>query len=199
MKKRRFALLGLALLCAGLLAYLFAGTVRDLLILPLAYYLWQLLQVYRAVPQQLFWAALVVVGILVALPTLLDISLKSREKEKQPDRRGQVELLAQALEHRGRGIYFKWQLANTLGELAQRILAYQERLLPGRKLRARDWAPPAEVEAYLDAGLNTTFADYPLRGRLGGLPDSPLDIDPELVVNYLESQWESDEHDTQPQ
>jgi hypothetical protein len=194
MRIRRIVFLGLALLGAGLLAYLFAGTVRDALILPLAYYLWQALQLYRAVPQQLYWAALAVVGLLVALPALLDISLRSQEKEKQRDRRGQVELLAQALEHRHQGIYFRWQLANTLGELAQRILSYQERLLPGRKLRARDWTPPPEVEAYLDAGLNTTFADYPLPGRFGTLPDTPFDIDPETVVSYLESQWESNEH-----
>jgi hypothetical protein len=167
-----------------------------MIILPLAYYFWQLLQVYRAVPQQLFWAALVVVSLILLLPALLNFSLGRMEQEKQPDRRGQVESLAQGLEHRGRGIYFKWQLANMLGELAQRILAQQERLLPGRKLQGRDWQPPPEVANYLDAGLNSTFADYPVPGRFGRRPATPLDIDPESVVSYLETQWETDEHGT---
>ena len=194
MNRRLLVVVGLVVLAAALLAYLFAGTVRDLFILPLAYDLWQLLQFYRAVPQQLFWAALVVISLFLLLPALLNFSLKGREGEKQPDRRGQVESLAQGLEHRGRGIYFKWQLANMLGELAQRILAQQERLLPGRKLYGRDWQPPPDVEKYLDAGLNSTFADYPVPGRFGRRPPTPLDLDPESVVSYLESQWETDEH-----
>lgn len=192
--RRRLAILGLVVIGTGLLAYLLAGTVRDQIILPMAYYLWQLLQFYRAVPQQLLWAALVIVGLLVLLPTLLGFSLGGRDRDRKPDRRGPVETLAQALDKRGPGIYFRWQLANMLGELAQRMLAHQERLLPGRKLRGHEWAPPPEVDRYLDAGLNTTFADYPVPGRLGRRPQTPLDIDPESVVSYLESQWETDEH-----
>jgi hypothetical protein len=195
MKRRQIIVYGGILLAAGVLAYSFAGTVRETIILPLAYYLWQLARIYRAIPQQLYWAALIVIVLYFVVITLYDISLGADSGRKDAPHRGQVETLSRALEQRHRGIYFKWQIANMLAEVALNILNYQERLLPGRKLQGRIRNLPGEVEKYLDAGINTTFADYPTPSRFRPTPTTPFDIDLDLVVGYLESELETDEHD----
>ena len=95
---------------------------------------------------------------------------------------------------RQRGVYFKWQIANLLAEIAMNILNYQERLLPGRKLLGRIRKLPPEVEKYLDAGVNTTFADYPAPQRFRRTPTTPFDVDLDLVVGYLEMDEHDDHH-----
>jgi hypothetical protein len=199
MRRRWLVSAGAVLLAAGFLAYFFAETVRQAVILPLMYFFWRAAQFYHAIPQQLVWAALVVIVVYLVGLTFLDLSLgKSKEKEKIV-RHGQVESLARTLDRRNEGTYFKWQIANMLGELAQDILSYQERLVPGRRLRGRGWQPPPEVARYLDAGLNTTFADYPGRGRFGTSAPSPnFDTNLDLVLGYIESQLEAEEHDDNP-
>jgi len=195
MKRRRIALYGAIVLLVGVLAYSFAGTVREFIILPLAYYLWELGRFYRAIPQQLYWAALIVIVLYFVVITLYDISLGTDSGRRGRPHRGPVESLSQALEQRQRGIYFKWQIANMLAEVAMNILNYQERLLPGRRLKGRVRKLPPEVEKYLDAGIHTTFADYPTPSRFRRTPTTPFDIDLELVVGYLEFELETDEHD----
>jgi hypothetical protein len=195
MKRRQLILYGGLLLAAGVLALSFAGSVREFIILPLAYYVWQLGRFYRAVPQQLYWAALIVAVFYFVVITLYDISLGSESGRKDPPHRGPVESLSRALDQRQRGVYFKWQIANMLAEIAMNILNYQERLLPGRKLLGRTRNLPPEVEKYLDAGVNTTFADYPAPNRFRRSPSTPFDVDLDLVVGYLESELEMDEHD----
>jgi hypothetical protein len=193
--RQRIIFLAAVLLAAAVLAYSFAETVRDRLIAPLAYDFWQLGHYYRAIPQQIFWAGLIMVVLYLILLTVSDFTLRSGGGEKRAVRRGPVESLARNLEQRNQGIYFKWQIANQLAGLALDILKHQKRLFPGRKLRGRDWNPPPEVEKYLDAALNTTFADYPLPRRLGPRPITPFDADIEPVLDFLESELETDEHD----
>jgi len=188
-------LFGVLLLAAAVFAYAFAETVRDNLIAPLAYDFWELGQIYRAIPQQIYWVALIVVVLALTLLTINDLTIRSGSPEKRAVLRGPVESLSRSLEQRNRGIYFKWQIANQLAGLAADILSHQQRLLPGRKLRGRDWNPPPEVEKYLDAAINTTFADYPVPGRFGARPVTPFDTDIEPVLDFLEAELEADEHD----
>lgn len=195
MKRRQIAVLGGIGLLAGVLAFSFAGTVREFIILPMAYYLWELGRFYRAVPQQLYWAALIVIVLYFVAITLYDMSLGADSGRKDSPHRGRVEALARALEQRHRGVYFKWHIANMLAEVAINILNHQERLLPGRKLQGRIHNPPPEVEEYLHAGISTTFADYPTPGRFRRPSATPFDVDLDLVVGYLESELETDEHD----
>jgi hypothetical protein len=191
MKSRWLLIAGGLLLGAALLAYSFAETVRQAVILPVLYFLWRAAQFYHAIPQQLVWAALIVIVVYFVGSMLVDLSLAKGQERETIVRRGRVESLAQTLDRRNEGTYFKWQVANLLGELALDILTYQERLLPGRRLQGRGWQPPREVARYLDAGLNTTFADYPASRPLGKRMPSPnFDTDLDLVLDYVESQLE---------
>jgi hypothetical protein len=46
------------------------------------------------------------------------------------------------------------------------------------------------VERYLEAGLNTSFVDYPSPKRFQHSAPTPLDLDPQEAIAYLESQME---------
>jgi hypothetical protein len=195
--KRRYWLAGaLILISVGVLAYFLAGEVRDYVLLPLAYQLWVLWQVYRTVPQQLLWMVIVLVLLYLTVSIFYGTSLRKSQAQQQYDFRGAVESLSVAITNRSRGIYFKWRLANILANVAAYILKAQERRLPGRRLTGRDWNPPPGVEAFLDAGINTTFADYPVPGFFQPPPETPFDIDLEPVVAFLESELEMDKHDS---
>lgn len=199
MNRRRLLVLGAALLAAAFLAYAFAEPIRQAVILPLAYFFWRAGQFYHAIPEQVVWAALIVVIVYIIGLTFLNLSLGAEQQKKEIVRRGQVETLSRSLERRGDGVYFKWHIANLLGDIALDILTYQERLLRGRRLRARGWEPPPEVDRYLDAGLNTTFAEYPSAGRFARMaPTANFDVDLDLVVDYLENQLEADDYDHHP-
>ena len=67
---------------------------------------------------------------------------------------GEVETLAGWIARARRGNYFKWQLANRLGRVAQRL----EELSGGP---AGDLAVPNAVQAYLSAGIGRSFVDFP--------------------------------------
>ena len=205
MTSRRLLIVAGALLAAGLLAFYFADLVRDEVILPLAYFLWRAGQLYRAIPQPLVWAAVVVIIIYFTGLGLVDLRLSAGgEKQKGAVPKGEVETLARSLALRADGTFYNWQVANLLGETAVDILRFQERYLPGRHLRGRGWGPPDEVQAYLDAGLHTTFADYPpgrprgrfaiFRSMIEGRPEpTPFEMDVGRVVEFLESQLEAGE------
>jgi hypothetical protein len=192
---RRIFIAGGVLVIAGWLAYTFSDVVREDVVLPLAYRLWFLVQAYRAVPQQVYWAILLIALLYFIVSIVYGTSLIGPQEEQRSVPRGQVEQLAEAIEHRGKGIYFKWRIANLLAEIAAYILNYQERRSPGRKLSGRDWNPPPAVNTYLDAGINTTFADYPSPGLFKPRPVTPFDIDIEPVVDFLESELEMNQHD----
>jgi hypothetical protein len=194
--RRQIALGVLALLAAAVMAYLLRDAIEQLVIRPLAFFWWELMLFYHAIPQQLFWIVLLAGMLLVFSTSLLRSRRGFTHRRKVLPAKGPVEALASWIEHGRRGVYFNWRIAKLLGSVAAYMLDYQERRLPGRKLVARDWNPPDEVGRYLDAGLNTTFADYPYRGWFSPPPSTPFDIDLEKVVKFMESELEiTDDHD----
>ena len=102
-----------------------------------------------------------------------------------------MENLAELLDKRGRGIYYKWLIANRLGKAARELLDQRAGLQGTRfmRLSGRDWNPPQEVNAYLESGVNGSFADYP-RPRWSRPHPTPLDIHPAQVVAFLESEMQ---------
>jgi hypothetical protein len=92
------------------------------------------------------------------------------------------------------GIYYKWLVANRLGKDAREILAQRDGHAVSKKfgrLNGNHWHPPQEIDSYLESGLNGSFADYP-QPRLGTKPQpAPWDVDPQLVIDYLENEMET--------
>ncbi len=197
--KRRQALLFAGLIVVALaLAFPLQDVVRSVVIGPLLYLGWIFGVVYRSVPQFWLWAVLLFVVFLVMLDPFLEdrppVRPRRRRAEKQ---RGAVESLADSVKKANRGIYSRWLIANRLGKIMRDWLAYRERMdkrWHANDLAGMDGQAPEAVRRYLDAGLNGSFADYPrprwsfLRRRV----PTPLDIDPNDALDYLESHMEAE-------
>jgi hypothetical protein len=86
--------------------------------------------------------------------------------------------------------YYKWQLAQRLNRLVVAALAHDERVEAReirRRLAAKQLDLPADIQAYLEAGM-TSFSHflgpryrYPWRRHT-----TPLDLDPERLIQFLE-------------
>lgn len=191
-RKRLFMLFALFLLVAAV-AFELRDPIYEMVIVPLAYLLWLIGLYYHLVPQVVLWVALILLMLLTATRTLLmQIPLGKRTIVVRRTLQGPVEKLSYLLDARGRGIYYKWLIANRLGKLARELLDQREGLRVTRgfsRLSGRNWKPPGEVEAYLESGLNGSFADYS-RARWSRPLPTPLDAHPQLVVEYLESEME---------
>jgi hypothetical protein len=194
MKQRPGLWIAGAVLLTSIIAFVMRDTIRDAIILPLAYLMWLLDLYYRMVPQVILWAVLVVIVFRAAMKNLLLVRApRETKKVKLKPVIGPVESLSLLLSKSGKGIYYKWLIANRLGKITREMLDQRE----GRQARkgfarlsGRDWFPPRVVEAYLESGLNGSFADYPQHRWSRPLP-TPLDAAPQQIIDYLESELET--------
>ena len=116
MKRRQWILLGLVAV-AAVLAFALRDVVERSIIQPVAYLWWVLGLYYTAFPQLALWVTLVVVVAFLGLGTLTMDPLRLRRK--RPEMRpvqGPVETLAVWMVKAPKGIYFKWLIAQRLGE-----------------------------------------------------------------------------------
>ena len=185
--------LSAAALLGAVLAYFAREAISKAIVLPLSYAWWVAGVLFRSVPQMLFW----ILGSALVLMLFVDSLLPrlvtySRALAARRVHRGQVEALAEWILNAPRGTYLKWLVANRLGKTAREILAQRDGepvAVRAGPLAGRDWAPPNDVARFLDSGVNASFADFPRRrGPWSPPPQSPLDLDPEVVIRYLEGQ-----------
>jgi hypothetical protein len=138
----------------------------------------------RVIPQQIIWFFIILALSYIAIGSFYG---KRGKAEKAPPKarplHGSVETLAEWIQFRRRGVYFNWQIANLLGRIDRR---FQESAPRGTSSRV---APSERVRAYLDAGVNTTYADHETPGWFGS-NNSVFDIPLEHVVDYLEENME---------
>ena len=151
-----------------------------------SYLVWTVNVMGVVIPQQILWAFLLILILYIAIGSFYG---KRYREEKSPENQspviGAVEAMAGYIEERHRGIYFKWQIANLLGKIQQTI---QESASRGTSSRIP--LPSDSVQAFLDAGVNTSYADYAPDGFVLKNNSTPLDIELEQVVAYLEEQME---------
>lgn len=211
MTRRNLQLVALAVSAALLIAIFLRDVVEQLIIRPAAYIFWWLGQLYRFVPQPVLWFLVVLAMLYLTIESMAGKFEWPRLKKKPSQSvLGPVGEFASQIERKGGGIYFKWQVARTMGEIALDLqsLHQPERR---RKLDFNEGSASREVYCYLDSGINTSFSDYPLQGgyriigglslpdwlplpeRFRSLPPTPFDIDLEPVIGYLESQMENDD------
>jgi hypothetical protein len=184
---------------AVLLAYLLRDAIRHFLIEPL-FYFYRFFQIlYVAMPQIVWWILFLVLLALLAARTLFrHIKITPvRQQPVQADRLSRARAWSHWLEISDQGDYSRWLLARNMAKLALEILAHQERqsLEEAQQLiRAGKIRLPVEVQAYFQIGLDApSFRHYSefltlLRSTRSA---SPLDLDPEIIVQYLEGRIES--------
>jgi energy-coupling factor transporter transmembrane protein EcfT len=194
MMRNRPWILFAAVILSVVAALVLRDVIHQMIIVPAAYLWWLIGLYYHLVPQVFLWIALIVLVLFSAVRTLLaEIPLSRRTIKVERTPQGPVESLSNLLEKRKRGTYYKWLIANRLGRLARELLDQREgqRLTRGfSRFTGRHWSPPNEVEAYLESGLNGSFADYP-RPRWSRRQTTPLDQHPQQVVEFLESEMEN--------
>jgi hypothetical protein len=211
MIKNKWQLGILAVLAALVIAVFLRDAVEMTIIRPAAYILWWLGIIYRFIPQPALWFLVVLAMLYLTLESIAGkFEMPLRKREERKITLGPVAELASQIERKSGGIYFKWQIARTLGDIAVDLqsLHQPERR---RKLDFDKNSASMDVYHYLDAGINKSFSDYPLdRGylffkklplpewlpvpeRFSSLPLTPFDIDIDPVISYLESQMENDD------
>lgn len=183
MKFARLSLLIISVILSAVLALAARNLVYQLLVLPLSYAAWQLGILFRAVPQLVWWTAVIVtMALVLAWQLVPEIRPAARGGVRSPPVTGEVEMAARWLRRSRRSTYFKWQIAHRLGRVSRKLAELGGR---GSEIGPHN----AGVEAYIAAGMNHSFVDFPApRHPLARPKVSPLDVEPGEVVDYLESQ-----------
>ncbi len=196
MTRRHWLFIAITLGLAFLLAFPLQKIVHDTAIKPLLYIIWILKLAYRAIPQFWTWAILLFITILIMVTPIFDLSVSFPRRKKHVRKHlGPIATLGETIEKSSSGIYFKWVLANRMGRIMRDWLAYREHVVKrwqANNIAKLGWSSSKPIQKYLDVGLNGSFADYP-SPRLAFLRlrrATPLDIDPNDVLDYLESHME---------
>lgn len=187
MNRRRLLLMIAMLVVAAVLASFMRDVIYQTVVLPLAYLWWLFKFYYFFLPQLLLWILLLVGLFVIILSNFVPTPRTGRRNEsKHRITRGQVEEMARLLARAHKGNYFKWQIANRLGRIAR---GFSEMPDGQSRIDVRNEA----VEKYLEAGVATSFVDYPRPAHLFQHPaPTILDSNPKDAVDYLESQLESE-------
>lgn len=191
---RRRWLIILASIGVIIVSFFLRDIILNTVILPLAYIWWLLTLYYRAVPQLIVWGLLIVVVFISALRNISPKNpFRRNEKKNQKLTKGPVEEFSQMLNKAPGGIYYKWLIANRLGNVARELLDQREgrRSRGFSRLSGRDWQPPDDVNAYLESGLNGSFADFPQSNWWTKPEWTPLDVEAKQVIEYLEYEMET--------
>ncbi len=178
---RRWLSIGaVGVLAVVLLSYRTA--IAAWLVYAVSYLAWSFNLFGRIIPPQGLWIALVVLIVYVAVGSFYGKSSDDEKVQLVSDPvKGPVEAMADWIDERRRGVYFKWRIAHMLGKVHQ---AHYE------STSGRMQPPSKEVEAFLDAGINASYMDFPTPNRFTKSEPTVLDIDLEPVLDYLEEEME---------
>jgi hypothetical protein len=187
MIRPRWILLGGALTASAVLTFFLRDVMYQTVVLPLSYLFWVAWVYYSAIPQLFLWIAFLIILLITVISGFVpDGGGNGRTEQKRRSGPGRVETLAIWVRKGRQGNYFKWQIANRLGRLAVELAE-----MSGRYARTQFGEENGAVQRYLDAGLNSSFVDYPTPpNRFRRPAPTPLDLNPKEAVDYLESQME---------
>ncbi len=183
--RQRLLIAGGLVLLLGL-AYFLRDAIYEVVIIPIAYIGYLLHYYYSLIPQLFVWTILLVILFGAAMINFIpdELSIRRTESRRRANH-SPVETLAMAMARAGKGTYFKWQIANRLGGIQRGLQALSGEAKPVEPINER-------AEKYLYAGLNTSFVDYhPRTDPYQPYRPTPLDLDPQEVVEYLEKQMET--------
>ena len=194
---KKVLLITALLLGAALLAYLVQDFVQQVFLQPLTYIYWSLRQMYRTVPEIIWWV--LSLGILMVI-ALRSLTRRSEAVYNSPEDSSYILSQPQAwmrwVKKKNEGEYSKWHFANKMSNLALALIANRERLTPELardELLASGLDLPPRIRSYLLAGsLPKSFSQYQ---EMLANPQTPvsaqaIDLDPAEIVAFLEAQLE---------
>lgn len=191
MMRRVLVLIGIFIL-AGLFAFPLRNAIYEVVVVPVAYLLWAIGLLYRALPQFIWWIVVAVLTLYMFGKSIVpNLKLPRRRVQKSTPPKGDVERLAEWMHKSEKGVYNKWLVANRLGKLAYQILLQRDNGRPRSlfaPLEGPDWEATVELKNYLHSGLQGSFADFPSKKGFFTPPaKTPLDHDMREAVEFLES------------
>jgi len=215
-KNRRILFLGvLALLLAVPLMLLLKDFSREAVVSPLLFAAWLVDFFFKILPQAIIWLLFLSVGILVAVKSIVaPHNPESRQALADKTYLSRVMVWEKWIRLSAQGDFSRWNLARHLADLVVKTMAYSGQVEPEkirRQLRQGSLQAQPEIQAYLRAALLSKIPVGPnWFGRLKrfivrkGLifnantdqsESSVLELDPELIIQYLEQQLEvTNEH-----
>ena len=167
--------------------------IRTVLVIPMLYLAWTISVVVESIPQAFLW------GVFVFL--MLVAVFSGSEAEQTPHRSrkqmitelpGTVESWAQLLEIAQKSRFSRWRLANRLKRLTWRLLSpTDENDFPIYDFSGLEL--PADIKAYFDAGQPAKLRRLNWFNEANDEPDEAaiLDLDVEIVIDYLKAQLAS--------
>lgn len=196
MKSRQILLVSAGVVISVILAFFLQDVIRRLVVTPLAYLSWVFKLLISSIPQLFIWILLLGILILIIIASLVTwVPIRESREKASRAAAGPVESLAGWVQKKNEGNYYKWKIANRLGNLAREISSHQgnwRRQDSSREVDAPGQSLQESVQRYLDAGLEESFINYPLPP----LPfmrksETPFDLEVESVVDFLEDQMET--------
>ena len=192
--RARLPMIVLALLLVGLLALIISGTIGDLVVVPLLFLWWTVQVLYSSIPQALLWGVFVVIAVLLVAKNFPSSNAMPLPIAPQTDTPGRVTDWSRWLHNARRDAHSRWRLAQRLSQLATETLAFREQCSPqeiSQRLNDGSLDIPPQLRAYLRAGSMPYWPKSKLRRRFGRPAQDiahadPLDLDPQLVIEYLE-------------
>lgn len=171
-----------AVTALAVILLIYRTVITAWLVYSFSYLVWSFNLFARIIPPQGVWIALIVLIVYVAVGSFYGKTSDDEQSQMVSEQvTGPVEAMANWIEERRRGVYFKWRIAHMLGKVHQ---AHFE------TTSGRIKPPSKEVEAFLDAGVNASYMDFPTPGRFTKSEPTVLDIDLEPVLDYLEEEME---------
>ena len=191
---RRYLPLAIVLFITAVLVLALDNFLQEMIIRPLLYVGWFGGLVLSSLHQSVFWGLLLFVALVLVLRSLGGAeSAASSAPEKRYPSQGQVRRWMGLLERAESQRFARWNLAQALRKLAQETLSPDER--QGQRRVPRDYKLPPDIADYFNAKLPPAQS-FSLRQRLQIRaltlpvlqPSHPLDLDPEVVVAFLEKE-----------
>ena len=193
---RRYLPLGIVLLATAILVLALDNFLQEMIIQPLLYVFWFFGLVLSSLHQSVFWSLLLLVALVLILRSLgRGASAPVTIPEKRYPSQGQVRRWMGLLERAENQRFARWNLAQSLRRLAQETLSPDERLHRDKHRVDFEQNLTPNISNYFNAKLPPAQG-FSLRQRLQNKstfsshpePSHPLDLDPEVVVAFLEKE-----------
>ena len=188
------------------LAFTYRDVLRSMLLVPLAYLIFVFRLIAGGIGQQTLWISFVVFSAILAIFNLAmrrEVTLRDKPVElKYPTR---LQVWIDTVTRKEHSQYFKWNLAQDLSNLFIEAIAYHQGISQEQvqqQIQVGNIDLPPEILKYLQisqkpytaSGLanqsnqNWLFRKWrdAISPKFTNLNNSPLDIDPEKIIPYLE-------------
>jgi hypothetical protein len=192
--RHRWIFIPLMLITAALLAPSLWKVIFSVVIEPAFYYWGMVRRLVQLAPEIYYWYFWIGGMGLVSLFSIWRYFRRKRQpepKQYKPD--GQLKSLAKSLSKVDKSHYTKWLIANRLAITTLDLLQHSSGLEETNtyKFPEAGWDAPADIRTYLKAGLDNAHMSLSSKKKwFKAMDTSPLDVDINQVISYIESQME---------